>query len=84
MDPASIAEAVWEVLVEWGVSTLLCYAKALTQTMKGTKQIEDTKGGEPKLKQCNSPKFLPFLQVPVSLLLYGAGPIFYIPKIPLV
>jgi hypothetical protein len=48
---------------------LLCYAKALTQTMKGTKQIEDTKGGERKLKQCNSPKFLPSLQVPVSLLL---------------
>jgi hypothetical protein len=50
MDPASIAEAVWEVLVEWGVSTLLCYAKALTQTMKGRKQIEDTKGGERKLE----------------------------------
>jgi hypothetical protein len=36
---------------------MLCYVKALTQTMKGTKQIEDTKGGERKLKQCNSQKF---------------------------
>jgi hypothetical protein len=25
---------------------VLCYAKALTQTMKGMKQIEDMKGGE--------------------------------------
>jgi hypothetical protein len=34
--------------------------------MNGRKQIEDTKGGERKLEQSNSQKFIP-LQVPVGL-----------------
>jgi hypothetical protein len=46
----------------------LCYAEALTQTMKGMKQIEDMKGGEWKLESLILKSRSP-LQVSVGLLL---------------